>query len=74
MVGGCENFVLFFVFVFFIRVQNVAQRVKHKDQPLFIFLLFSSLKVLEGEWRVGMSYRSMQVESFLLQAAFSDLT
>ena len=46
MVGGCENFVLFFVFVFFIRVQNVAQRVKHKDQPLFIFLLFSSLKVL----------------------------
>ena len=62
--GGCEDFVVVF-FVF---------RVKHKHEPLFIFLLFSSLKVLEGEWRVGMSYRSMQVESFLLQAAFSDLT
>ena len=61
--GGCENFVVVF-FVF---------RVKHKDEPLFIFLLFSSLKVLG--WVEGGDELSFDASrEFFLQAAFSDLT
>ena len=58
---------------FFFRVQNVTERVKHEDEPLFIFLLFSSLKVL-GRVEDGDELSFDASREFFLQATFSDLT